>query len=166
MWGALSDERTGLSFTDAAGPHQRNRSRVQVPRVSWPHFCVSYSRPPQPGGAGSRNIIPQEEGGPVILPGTGFPLSRLLQLAGPQWMYSKQPPPKVTFHMAGGSRYIDSARTAEKTSPPTITPLLCVARPLSSSGYITAPHSCPENIWHNKICHKLTRNHCEEMKSF
>jgi hypothetical protein len=32
MWGALSDERTGLSFTIAAGPRQRSRSRV---RVSW-----------------------------------------------------------------------------------------------------------------------------------
>jgi hypothetical protein len=28
MWGALSDERTGLSFTTAAGPHQRSHSRV------------------------------------------------------------------------------------------------------------------------------------------
>jgi hypothetical protein len=26
MWGALSDKRTGLSFTTAAGPHQRSHS--------------------------------------------------------------------------------------------------------------------------------------------
>jgi hypothetical protein len=31
MWGALSDEMTGLS-TIAAGPRQRNHSRVRVPR--------------------------------------------------------------------------------------------------------------------------------------
>jgi hypothetical protein len=31
MWGALSDERTGLSFTVAAGPHQGSHFRVQVP---------------------------------------------------------------------------------------------------------------------------------------
>jgi hypothetical protein len=31
MWGALSDKRTGLSFTIAAGPRQRSHSRVQVP---------------------------------------------------------------------------------------------------------------------------------------
>jgi hypothetical protein len=40
MWGALSDERTGLSFTIAAGPRQRSHSRF---RVSWdwrPHFTV------------------------------------------------------------------------------------------------------------------------------
>jgi hypothetical protein len=33
MWGTFSDERTGLSFTIAAGPRQRNHSRVRVPRV-------------------------------------------------------------------------------------------------------------------------------------
>jgi hypothetical protein len=31
MWGALSDERTSLSFTLAAGPRQRSHSRVRVP---------------------------------------------------------------------------------------------------------------------------------------
>jgi hypothetical protein len=31
MWGALSDERTGLSFTNAADPRQRSHSRVRVP---------------------------------------------------------------------------------------------------------------------------------------
>jgi hypothetical protein len=31
MWGAVSDERTGLLFTIAAGPRQRSRSRVRVP---------------------------------------------------------------------------------------------------------------------------------------
>jgi hypothetical protein len=30
MWGALSDERTGLSFTIAAGPRQRSHFRVRV----------------------------------------------------------------------------------------------------------------------------------------
>jgi hypothetical protein len=43
MWGALSDERTGLSFTSAAGPRQRSYSRVRVP---WPYFTVSDSRLP------------------------------------------------------------------------------------------------------------------------
>jgi hypothetical protein len=33
MWGALSDERTGLSFTIATGPRQRRYSRVRVPWV-------------------------------------------------------------------------------------------------------------------------------------
>jgi hypothetical protein len=34
MWGALSDERTGLSFKIAAGPRQRSHSRVRVPLLS------------------------------------------------------------------------------------------------------------------------------------
>jgi hypothetical protein len=29
MWGALSDERTGLSFIIAAGPRQRSHSRIR-----------------------------------------------------------------------------------------------------------------------------------------
>jgi hypothetical protein len=31
MWGAFSDERTGLSFTFAAGPRQRRHFCVRVP---------------------------------------------------------------------------------------------------------------------------------------
>jgi hypothetical protein len=31
IWGALSDERTGLSFTIAAGPRQHSHFRVRVP---------------------------------------------------------------------------------------------------------------------------------------
>jgi hypothetical protein len=51
MWGALSDERMGLSFMYAAGPWQRSVSRVQVPSDSWPYFTVSdlrllFSGPP------------------------------------------------------------------------------------------------------------------------
>jgi hypothetical protein len=46
MWGALSDERVGLSFTIAAGPRQGSLSRVQIPQGSWPYFAVSHSRPP------------------------------------------------------------------------------------------------------------------------
>jgi hypothetical protein len=46
MGGALSDERTGLLFTIAAGPRQRIHSRVRVPWDSWPYFTVSDSRLP------------------------------------------------------------------------------------------------------------------------
>jgi hypothetical protein len=46
MWGALSDVRTGLSFTIAAGPRQRSHFQVRVPWDSWPHFIVSDLRLP------------------------------------------------------------------------------------------------------------------------
>jgi hypothetical protein len=75
----------GLSFTIPAGPRQRSHTQVRVPRVSWPHFTVSGSRLPQPGGPGSRIYIPQERGGPVIPPGTGFLFRRLQRLAGLWW---------------------------------------------------------------------------------
>jgi hypothetical protein len=70
MWAALPDERTGLSFTIAAGLRQCSHSRVRVPRESWPCFIVSDSRLSQPGGSGSRMYIPEEQCGPVIPPGT------------------------------------------------------------------------------------------------
>jgi hypothetical protein len=51
MWGALSDERTGVSFTIAAGSRQRSHSRVRVRWDSRPYFTVSdlrlsFSSPP------------------------------------------------------------------------------------------------------------------------
>jgi hypothetical protein len=42
--GALSDERTGLSFLYAGGPCQRSLSRVRVPLDTRPYFTVSDSR--------------------------------------------------------------------------------------------------------------------------
>jgi hypothetical protein len=44
MWGALSDERTGLSFTSAPGPRQYRHFRVRLSWDSWPYFTVSDSR--------------------------------------------------------------------------------------------------------------------------
>jgi hypothetical protein len=46
LWGALSNERTGLSFLYAACPRQRSLSRVGVPWDSWPSFTVSDLRLP------------------------------------------------------------------------------------------------------------------------
>jgi hypothetical protein len=46
MWFALSDERTGLSFTIAAGPRQRSNIRVRLPWDSWSCFTFSDSRLP------------------------------------------------------------------------------------------------------------------------
>jgi hypothetical protein len=46
LWGALCDERTGLSFLYAAGPRQRSLSRIRVPRDSLPYFTLSDLRLP------------------------------------------------------------------------------------------------------------------------
>jgi hypothetical protein len=48
---------------------------------SLPYFSAFDSRLPQPVGPGPRIYIPQEQGGPGIPPGTGFPFRRLLRLA-------------------------------------------------------------------------------------
>jgi hypothetical protein len=42
----LSDERTGLSFTIAASPHQRSYSWVRVALDLWPYFSISDLRLP------------------------------------------------------------------------------------------------------------------------
>jgi hypothetical protein len=81
MWGALSDERTGLSFTIAADPRQR--SHWSESRVTHEQILLSHIRdPPKPGGPGHRICTPQEQGDPVMPLGTGFPFRRLLRLAG------------------------------------------------------------------------------------
>jgi hypothetical protein len=100
MWGALSDERTGLPFTIAAGPRQRSHSWVRVPRHAWPYFTFSDSRLPQPGGPGPRIYNPLEQGGPVILPGIRFLYRRLLRLAGLRWRYSNPPPLGVSTDLS------------------------------------------------------------------
>jgi hypothetical protein len=64
LWGALSDQRSGLSFVCAAGPCQRSLSRVRVP---WDyHILLSHI--------------------------WDFPFRRLLRLAGPRWRYLTTPP--------------------------------------------------------------------------
>jgi hypothetical protein len=65
MWGTLSDERTRLSFTIAAGPRQRSYSRVRIPRDSRSYFTVSDSKLPHPGGPGPRIYVLQEHGDAV-----------------------------------------------------------------------------------------------------
>jgi hypothetical protein len=59
------------------------------------HTLPPHLRLPKPGGPGSRIYIPQEQGGPVIPPGTGFPLRLLLRFAGLRWRYSNPPPSQV-----------------------------------------------------------------------
>jgi hypothetical protein len=46
LWGALSDERSGLSSVCAAGPCQRSLSRVRVLWDLRPYFTVSHLRLP------------------------------------------------------------------------------------------------------------------------
>jgi hypothetical protein len=58
---AMSDERTGLSFTIAAGPRQHSHSRARVPRYL-------RNETPQTWRARSRIYIPQEEDDTVMQP--------------------------------------------------------------------------------------------------
>jgi hypothetical protein len=53
-------------------------------------YCLVWDS--QPGRSGPRIYIPQEQSGPVVPPGTGFPFCRLLRFAGLRWRYSNPPP--------------------------------------------------------------------------
>jgi hypothetical protein len=56
------------------------------------HILLSqFLRLPQPGGPGLRIYILQEQGGPDIPPGSGFPFRCLLRLTGLRWRYSILP---------------------------------------------------------------------------
>jgi hypothetical protein len=90
--GANPLEAHNHGFTIAAGPRQLSHFRVRVPRDSRPYFTLRDSRLPQPRGPGAPIYIPQEQGGPVIPPGTGSPFRRLLRLARLRWRYSNPPP--------------------------------------------------------------------------
>jgi hypothetical protein len=44
LWGALSGQPIGLSFTTAVGLRQRSHFVVRVPRHSWPYYSLSVQR--------------------------------------------------------------------------------------------------------------------------
>jgi hypothetical protein len=56
MWVAFSDERTGLSFTIAAGPRQFSHSRVRVPWYLRTYFTISDMRLPLSSPPTTRRI--------------------------------------------------------------------------------------------------------------
>jgi hypothetical protein len=78
-------------------------------------MLLSHLRLPQPGGPVPRIYIPQEQGGPVILPGTGLLSHHLLRHAGLQWRYSYPPPREANTCWAIGHRYTAAARSAQVT---------------------------------------------------
>jgi hypothetical protein len=74
MWVALSDKRTGLSFTIAAGLRQCSHSQVRVSRESWPYFTVWLETDPT-FRARSPYLYPPGTGCPGYTPGTGLPVA-------------------------------------------------------------------------------------------
>jgi hypothetical protein len=87
MLGALSNDRTDLSFTATAGPRQRSHFRVRVKRHSWSCFTVSESRLPNLQGQVPVFISPRNKMA-VYTPKYWVPFRCLLGLAGLRWSYS------------------------------------------------------------------------------
>jgi hypothetical protein len=110
--GPLSLTRERVCRFSCCWSRQRSHSWVPVQRDFLPYFTLSDSRLPQTGGQGSRIYIAQEQGGPVIPPGTGFPLRCLLRLAGLRWRYWTPPSHGLRANCLQGN---SSARTPRKT---------------------------------------------------
>jgi hypothetical protein len=123
LYNTFSDDGMGLSFTIAAGPRQRSHSRVQFPR-DLRHILLSqiWDSPNLEGQA--PYLYTQEQGGPVIPPGTGFPFRILLRLAGLRWSI------RTRFHAVYTTQIFTSlplnVLKAEKASyaAPSISPCL------------------------------------------
>jgi hypothetical protein len=97
---------TANQLAIAAGSRQRSYSRIQVPRDSWPYFSVSDLRFLELGGSGPLIYTPQEKGGPVIPPDTGFLFLLLLRLLGLRCRYSNPPPHGVKAGLLQGELYL------------------------------------------------------------
>jgi hypothetical protein len=114
MWSAVSDERTGLPF--------ESLSPAGLVTVLLSHILDSPNMEDQVPVF----IPPPKQGGPVIHPGTGPPLRRLLRLAGLRWRYSSPPPRGVTCRILSCQLSCQdnfSARTTSKSPA-----LYCCAR--------------------------------------
>jgi hypothetical protein len=104
IFNILSDEDGSVVY-NWCWPRQRSHSRIRGLRDSWPYFTVSDSRHPQPGWQGPHIYVPQEQGGPVTPPGTGFPFRHLLRLTGLRRRYSNPLPRGVTCFIVRFSFY-------------------------------------------------------------
>jgi hypothetical protein len=101
----LLSDRCG--FVDVGRPLWRVEGSV-IHNCFWSSSAQSFSGPsstrlmtmfysvrfesPQSGRPGPCIYIPQEQAGPVISPGTGFPFHCLLLFVGLRWRYSNSPP--------------------------------------------------------------------------
>jgi hypothetical protein len=76
MWSALSDERTGLSFTIAPGPRQRSHFWILVPWALWPYFTVSNSKFPFSSPPAIRRVTAEvfDQRETVLIPNTSASL--------------------------------------------------------------------------------------------
>jgi hypothetical protein len=91
----------GLSFTIAAGSPQLSSSPAGLMTT----FYYLRFETPRTEGPGPLFYIPQEQGGPLVPPGTGFQFRRLLRLAELRWRYSK-PPEIYVDNIQNSSSYL------------------------------------------------------------
>jgi hypothetical protein len=118
-WSALSDERTGLSFTNAAGPRQRIIFGSES-RGTRDHILLSQIR--------------------------DFPFRRLLRLSRLRWRYSIRPPHGMNEWIKYMFLFYNSGRT-EYTSPPPTARLIPLAHSLPRIHAISEPLASNGCLW-------------------
>jgi hypothetical protein len=107
-WGALSDEKTGLSFIYAVGPCQRSLSRVRVPWVLRPYFTVSHLRLPFSSPPTTRGVTVE-----VFDPASTRVDENLTEICFSIYIYIEL----VTVHFNKWKKYIFLNNFQKKTIP-------------------------------------------------
>jgi hypothetical protein len=128
LWGALSDERMGLSFVYAAGSSQHSLSRVRVPWYSRPCFAVSDLRLPISSPLTTRRVTVE-----VFNPAST----------------------RVALNLWLSSRYIAAGRTTQKTVciVEVCLPNCCIAAVLARIPYKTSHMITILPVyWHADCC--------------
>jgi hypothetical protein len=77
-------------------------------------YCLRFETPPT-WMPGPRIYILEEQGGPIVLRGTGLPFRRLLRLARLRWRYSTPPSHGQSLEPVWVPRYITPGRTQRNT---------------------------------------------------
>jgi hypothetical protein len=103
MWGALSDERRVCRL--------QTLSRVRVARDSLIFYCPRFETLANLEGQVPLFYIPQEQGGPVTPPGTGFSFRRLQRLAELRWRYLNPPPQGLRLRFKSKSMLCNDRRS-------------------------------------------------------
>jgi hypothetical protein len=91
MWGTLSDEMMGVSFTCCLPSPAQSFSGPSPAGLTIICYCFRFQTSPT-WRARSPYLYHPEQGGLVIPPGTAIHFRRLLRLAGIRWSYSNPPP--------------------------------------------------------------------------
>jgi hypothetical protein len=138
FWGALSDERKGLSFVYAVGPCQSNLSRVRVPWDSRQYFTLSDLRLPFSSPPTTRRLTVEifDPASIWVRSSTEITLSLAYNISAP-----------ITLYCCVRVRCLET--TAEDNTENTVLLLLsaCMSWALPSNGHCIQSHRLATGLY-------------------